>query len=76
MRVKVILHGLLKQYNNNIPEVELELEEGTTPEDLIHRFKIPPKEVSIVAINGSRVDKSTPIKDGDTVKIFQVVGGG
>lgn len=76
MKVKVILHGLLKEYHDNIPEFEMELEEGTTPKQLIERLGIPANEISIVAINGSRVDKSAEIKDGDTVKIYQIVGGG
>ena len=60
---------------NSFFSVEIDAEE--TPENLIDRLKIPLEEVGIVVINEQLVkDYHTPLKPGDRVKMFGLVGGG
>ena len=45
--------------------------------DLIQRFGIPMSEISMIFVNNSLTHKlDTPVRPGDDVKIFGLVGGG
>jgi sulfur carrier protein ThiS len=76
MKIKMIFHGSLKKYNNDIAETEWEIPEGTTVSSVIGRSGVPKEEIAFVAVNGSRAPVSQILHDGDEVKLFQLVGGG
>jgi len=77
MKVKIELLGLLhlKGVTNNS---FIEVKEGSTISDLYNQLNILKDHQKFITpfINGSEVRKSTPINDGDTVKIFLPTGGG
>jgi sulfur carrier protein len=54
----------------------LELEEGSTPEDIIKLFGIEASEVAILLINGRDGNLVDSLKNGDTLSLFPPVGGG
>lgn len=76
MKVKLVFHGNLKKYNNDLPEVKLDIKSETTVEQLIHQVRIPEREISFVAVNGSRVSNCYILREDDVIKLFQLVGGG
>ncbi len=76
MKVKVIFHGDLRRHNNGKSDTETDLKEGTTVGQLIARTQIPTDKIAFAGINGSRVDKTVVLNDGDEVTIFQMVAGG
>ena len=76
MTVKLLLHGNLKKYYNDLPEIELDLPQVSTVEELIHAVKVPSSEIAFAAVGGSRVSMSYELNEGDEVKLFQFVGGG
>ena len=76
MKIKMIFHGSLKKYNQNLAETELEIPAGTMVGALIGSTKVPKEEIAFVALNGSRASLDAHIHEGDEVKLFQLVGGG
>lgn len=76
MKIKLNYHGSLKKYNNNVPEIEIEIPDGLTVGQFIGQLGVPEEEIAFVAVNSSRVSLLKEIKDGDEVKLFQIVGGG
>ena len=76
VKIKLVFHGSLKKYNNNLPEAELEIPQETSVGEFIGRIDVPREEIVFVALNGSRSQLSQILQDGDEVKLFQMVGGG
>ena len=60
--------------------VEIEVPEGTTPDDLVDRFGVPGDMVHLVLLNGVYLEKEQrsnhALKAGDTVAIWPPVAGG
>ena len=83
MKVSVKLYALLSDY---LPagavdnQVELELPEGTTPEDVFAKFNLPRQYCSIVLVNGVYVEPSErgsrALGENDTLAIWPPVAGG
>jgi len=76
MKIKLMFHGNLKKYNNNLPAIESDVPVEIKVGQLVAQTSIPTSEIAFVAINGSRVTYDAIIHEGDEVKIFQLVGGG
>lgn len=74
MQVKVKLFATLRE--NRKKEMMMDVEESTTPKDIIERLNIPAEEVAIIFINGRSVKLDRVLEDNDTVSIFPPVGGG
>lgn len=49
---------------------------GMTVAALINRLGIPPEEIKLVFVNGSHVEPSATLAEGDRVGLFPAVGGG
>ncbi len=83
MKVTVKLYALLSDY---LPaeavdnRVELDLAEGTTPEDVFATFNLPRHYCSIVLVNGIYVEPSErgayALQEDDTLAIWPPVAGG
>lgn len=59
--------------------VSLEVEDSTTPNQLIERFSVPQSEVHLVLVNGVYLDptgRDQPLKSNDTLAIWPPVAGG
>lgn len=54
----------------------LDLNEGTTPRDIVNMLKIDEEEVAILLINGRDGKLETVLKDNDVLSLFPPVGGG
>lgn len=74
MLVKVKLHGDYLKYGPE--ETYIELEEGSTVNDVLNRFGIEERSYIIVLVNLKRVWFEDVLHDGDVVSIFSPVGGG
>ncbi len=76
MKIKLVFHGNLRRYHNDLPEAMMEVPEGMTVGELLGRVAVPSDQIAFVAVNGSRAPLSQSLNDGDEVKLFQPVGGG
>ena len=76
MKVKVVFHGVLKKYNNNLSEKAIEAVHKLTVSQLVVKIEIPSDEIAFVAVNGSRVQINHLLNEGDEVTLFMPVGGG
>jgi sulfur carrier protein ThiS len=59
--------------------VALEVEEGTTPVQLLERFGVPLAEVHLVLVNGVFLPPSRrerPLEAGDVLAVWPAVAGG
>ncbi|KZL90708.1 MoaD/ThiS family protein [Clostridium magnum] len=54
----------------------LDLNEDTTPRDIVNMLKIDEEEVAILLINGRDGKLDTILKDNDVLSLFPPVGGG
>ena len=83
MKVTVKFYALLSDYlpagavDNSI---ELDVAEGTTPEDVFARFNLPRQYCSIVLVNGIYVEPSErgshPLSENDALAVWPPVAGG
>lgn len=77
-KVSIYLHANLARFvgGSTKPSVVL-IKEGETLVDIINRFHIPPSEISVMIVNGSRIsDPRTPLNSGDEIHFLGIVGGG
>ncbi len=82
MKVRFKLFASLAEYlpssaRENVAIVEID--EGTTPNQLIARYNLPQREVHLVLLNGYFQDPASrdiPMKDEDTLAIWPPVAGG
>lgn len=60
-------------------EITLDVDEPTTPNQLIDKYSVPRSEVHLVLINGvyvDQTDRDMPLKQNDTLAIWPPVAGG
>ena len=76
MNVQLIYHGSLKKFNNNQPDKIFNVPDGASVGEMILKSGVPKDQIAFAALNGSRVKVAHILKDGDEVKLFQLVGGG
>ena len=61
------LQKKLKEKNIAYANVQMDIEEGITPKDIMGRMELGPEDVEIVFINGKAGPFNTPLKDGDRI---------
>ena len=76
MNVRLIYHGSLKKFNNNQSDKIFNVPAGINVDEMILKSGVPKDQIAFAALNGSRVKVTHILKDGDEVKLFQLVGGG
>jgi molybdopterin converting factor small subunit len=76
MKIHVKAYGILQRYLRCKKEVELCLEQGSTIATLFHKLKKPKSEMWMVSVNGKIANENTILNDGDSISIFEPVGGG
>jgi len=76
MKIHVKAYGILQRHLRNKKEVELCLEQGSTIATLFHKLKKPKSEMWMVSVNGKIANENTILNDGDSISIFEPVGGG
>jgi molybdopterin converting factor small subunit len=79
MIVKVKLFATLRKY---LPDLELgsskdvQIDHGTTIEQLYKNLGIPIEEVKLAYVNGIYCEPDYILNDGDEIGIFPPIGGG
>ncbi len=83
MRITLKLFANLREYLPSEAQnglVELELSAGTTPVDLIERYRLPPKLAQLVLLNGHYIAPdqraATRLNEGDVLAIWPPIAGG
>lgn len=74
MKVTVKLFATLRIDRQKI--VEMDVEEGTTPQDIAQLLDIPLQEIAIIMINGRGSVFDGRLEDQDVLALFPPVGGG
>lgn len=74
MKITVKLFATLRDIAGK--EVELEMNEDTTPKDILEHLGIPVEEAAIIMINGKGAKADSSLKDSDVIAFFPLVGGG
>ena len=54
----------------------IDVDQGTTIEDLLDRFSIPADTVRIILLNGVHAGGGRVLKDGDRLGVFPPLAGG
>ena len=77
MKISLTLHGSLRRYFDDRSETkEMEVEPGTTVEELIGKFQIPKGSIWLVSVNGELKEASYILSPGDDVRFFEPITGG
>lgn len=74
MNIEVRLFATLREGRGK--KLIMNLNEGSTPQDIINQLKIDEKDVAILLINGKDGELNRKLTDGDIISIFPPVGGG
>jgi molybdopterin converting factor small subunit len=74
VKIKVKLFATLRLGRGK--EIELDIKEGSTVEEVIKIVGIELKEIAIILRNGKDADLGTQLENGDILSIFPAVGGG
>jgi len=74
MKVEVRLFSIFRDGREK--RYSLDLEEGTTPKNIIDMFKIDENEIAILLINGRDGKIDTTLINNDVLSLFPPVGGG
>jgi sulfur carrier protein ThiS len=67
-------YGILKSYIDG--ELEVTVEAGRTIRQVLLDLGMPPEVVALVLVNDEQQSKDYLLRDGDTVKLMAIVGGG
>ena len=77
MKIEVRLFNELQLYKpgeNNI--FHIELNKGSSANDLLEKLKIPQILEYVILVNGRRVVEKTLLNNDDTIVLFSPVAGG
>jgi len=74
MLVKVKLFATFRK--GRFREKDMTLNEACTVGWVIDHLQIPRKELGVVFLNGLAANMDGVLKDGDTLSVFPMVGGG
>jgi sulfur carrier protein ThiS len=67
-------YGILKSYIDDKPEISVEA--GRTILQVLQILGMPPDVVALVLVNDEVQPKDYVLRDGDTVKLMAIIGGG
>ena len=77
MQISLTLHGNLRRYFDDRSETkEIEVEPGTTIQELIERLQIRRGAIWLISVNGELKEASYTLSPGDDVRFFEPVTGG
>lgn len=74
MRITVKLFASLRK--NRFVAEEREYPDNCLIGDVVNELKIKEEELGIILLNGLAADLSTPLREGDVLSLFPLVGGG
>jgi molybdopterin converting factor small subunit len=79
MKIELRLYASLAAF---MPEqtggksLTMEVNEGTTIQNLLEQLKVPQEKIKLVFLNGVHANGDEILKEGDRVGIFPAVAGG
>ncbi len=74
--VTVTLHGTLNTFvAGRLRSVRVDLPEPGQAGEVLERLGLPLGMLSLLLINGQRVEVEAPLADGDQIEAFPVCGG-
>ena len=78
IEIKVKLFGHLRNYllKEKQSTAHIEIDAGSTIQDLFEKLDIPEDEVKLVYVNHRRVSEEYVLESGDQVGIFPPIAGG
>lgn len=79
MPLQVFINATLRLYvsgYNPYQGITLEMPAGTPVSAIISRLGLPPKEVTLIMINGRRQQPDFPLQGDERVGLFPPIGGG
>jgi molybdopterin converting factor small subunit len=81
MRIYVKIYAALRQYISNSAELMREegwdVADGATVDEVMQTLKLPESLRTLALINGVHCkDKTTPLKEGDTLLLYPLMSGG
>jgi len=77
MQVKIKFSSSLRKYNPTSSHPFLfEMPGEMTVQELLNHFRVLPGEVGLIIVNGEIGKLDTVIRDGDSVELYPLVGGG
>ena len=74
MRIKIKLFASLRA--GRFDSADRDFREGVTVRDALLEIAVPEKEAHIIFVNGKHADHGAVLKDGDTLSVFPLIGGG
>lgn len=78
-KVEIRLFASLRKYHPSTEDSDafaLELADGAKLGDLVEKLKIPRQEIGVLMANGKWQKEDYPLKDGDRIGLFPLIGGG
>ncbi len=81
MRVYVKIYASLRQYVSNAAELTRkegwEVAQGASVDDVLQELHFPESLKILALINGAHcLDRSAPLKDGDSLLLYPLMSGG
>jgi len=77
LKIHLKLEGSLYWYEGEKrKELPLEVPDGSTYRDAIEQAGLPLSEIAFVSVSGKNRNLEDTVKDGETVLIMPVIGGG
>lgn len=74
MQIKIRLIGAFRI--GRFKEQDIEYKAGTFVKEIVHSLDISERVLGIILINGRPARMEDPLKDGDTVALLPILGGG
>lgn len=75
MKIRLRLFASLQKWMPDNP-IAHEVTGPKTIRELLREKGIPPDAVAICICNGDKVSADKPLRDGDSLEIFPLIGGG
>lgn len=75
MRIRLRLFASLQKWLPDNP-IDHEVAEPKTIREFLNEKGIPEEAVAICICNGDKVSADKPLRDGDSLEIFPLIGGG
>lgn len=79
MALHIFLNATLRQYvpgYNPYEGIALEVPRGTTAAEVIAGLGLPPKEVTLIMVDGLRQDAGYTLMGNERLGLFPPIGGG
>jgi len=79
MPLQILLNATLRQYvpgYDPYQGISLEVSPGTSVAAVINKLGLPPKEVTLIMVDGRRQDAGFPLQGDERLGLFPPIGGG